>query len=167
MPIIRFHIEADAPPHIVAERLRVAVRAEPGFLESFCQIRKPTGLGGPPFVGSVADQTFRLRRAFRGRNSFVPLVRGRIISTDSGARVTGVMFLHPFVAALMAFWLGLAGYGALTNKSGDTIALWGMFIFGLAFTVGAFLHEASRAKQLLTAAVLRDSAGKIADQSNR
>ena len=160
MPIMRFRIETDATPGIVAERLRAAVRAEPVFFESFRKSWRSRSSDGPPFVGSVANDSFRLRKDIRGRNSFVPLVRGRITSTDHGARVSGVMFLHPLVAAFAAFWLGVVGYGAFTDRSAPPIVWWGMFIFGLSMTIGGFFFEASSTKRLLTAAMLRASDGQ-------
>jgi hypothetical protein len=62
------------------------------------------------------------------------------------------MFLHPLVAAFMAFWLGVTGYGALNDKS-VPVASGLMFFFGLSLPLGCFFFEVSRAKQLLKAAV--------------
>jgi len=157
MPVTRFRIETDATPRIVAERLRAAVRAEPGFFESFRKRWRSRSSGGPPFVGSVANDSFRLRKDIRGRNSFVPLVRGHITSTDHGTRVSGVMILHPLVAAFAAFWLTVVGYSAFTERSAPPIV---MLIFGLSMTIGGFFFEASSTKRLLTAAMLRASGGQ-------
>jgi hypothetical protein len=44
-------------------------------------------LGGPPFIGSVQDHSFRIRRDIRYRNSFLPLVWGHIVPTPTGTRV--------------------------------------------------------------------------------
>jgi hypothetical protein len=52
----------------------------------------------------------------------------------------------------MVFWLGITGYGAVSDKSGP-VAAGVMFLFGLLLTLGCFFFEVSRAKQLLKAAV--------------
>jgi len=150
--MIRFEIESEAPPQVVIERLRASVRPKPDLLESLGRSWKRRDASGPPFVGSVGEDSFRIHRDFRGRNSFVPLIRGRVISTHAGARVTGIMLLHPVVAVFTPFWLGAVGYGALTDKSAPPVALWIMFIFGVSLAAGGFFVEASKAKRLLRTA---------------
>jgi len=152
MPFVRFQIDADEPPNVVLERLRASVRPKPELFESFVQGFRRTDPSGPPFVGSVIEGTFKMHRDFRGRNSFVPLIRGRIISTDNGTSVRGIMFLHPLVAAFMVFWLGATGYAALNDKSA-AVGAGLMFLFGLSLMLGCFFFEVSRAKQLLKEAV--------------
>jgi hypothetical protein len=43
---------------------------------------------------------------------------------------------------------------ALTNISGKSGILWGMFSFGIAVTVGGFLYEAIKAQELISSTVL-------------
>jgi hypothetical protein len=67
------------------------------------------------------------------------------------------MFLHPFTAILMLFWLSLAGrvaWHALESQevsSPSSLAPLGMFIWGVVFTLGGFFPEAIKAKRLLMA----------------
>jgi hypothetical protein len=81
-----------------------------------------------------------MHRDFRGRNSFAPSIRGRIVSTDNGTCVSGIVFLHPFVCAFMVFWPGVTGYGALNDKSAP-VAAGVMFLFGLSLTPGCFFWK--------------------------
>jgi hypothetical protein len=111
--------------------------------------RDPTS---PPLIGIVDDDSFRVRRDIRYRNSFLPLVWGRFVSTPTGTRVNVIMFMHPLVALFMVFWLGTAGYGAFRGVSGSPI-VWGMFAFGVALTVGGFVPEAIMAKRLISEAM--------------
>jgi hypothetical protein len=161
MPFYRFQIDVDAPPHVVAERLRTIVRDMPTFRESF---RRMWWFGDPasvPFIGSVQDESFKLRRDIRYRNSFLPMIRGRITPNGVGTRVCVTMFIHPLVALFMIFWLGMVGFGAISTRSTSSIIPGGMFIFGVALTVGGFIPEAIKAKNLICDAVTNTAAGAL------
>jgi hypothetical protein len=154
MPLYWFHIDTPAQPHDLTERFRSVVRAEPGVRENFQRMwrfRKPTG---PPFIGYVRDDSFKLRRDIRGRNSFLPRIRGRIIPTHTGTRINIIMFIHPLSALFMTFWLGAVGYGAIRDTSAPSVVLWGMFLFGVSLIAGCFFPEALKAKRLLRDVVL-------------
>jgi hypothetical protein len=62
------------------------------------------------------------------------------------------MFIHPLVALFMVFWLGTVGYGAFRGLS-DSPFVWGMFVFGVALVVGAFVPEAIKAQRLISEAM--------------
>ena len=64
------------------------------------------------------------------------------------------MFVHPIVVLFMAFWLGLVGYGACADRSANSLALWGMFTFGIILTTASFFPEALQAKRMISTAVL-------------
>jgi hypothetical protein len=126
----------------------------PGFREYFRTPWSDRSPDGPPFIGSVQDYSFRIRRDIRYRNSFLPLVWGHIVPTPTGAGVIVTMFMHPFTLAFMLFWLGIVGRGVLMDKSTSPAFLWGMFIFGIALCAGGFIPEAVKAKRLLSTIVL-------------
>lgn len=72
----------------------------------------------------------------------------------TGTRIDVTMRLHPFVAALMPFWLGGVGLiGRFVIADGEaaewSLAPIGMFGFGLALTLGAFYPEAIKARRIL------------------
>ena len=116
MPIYRFHLDVDVPRQIVADRLRAVVGDKPPFWKSLFTGWWSRDPASPPFVGIVDDDSFRVRRDIRYRNSFLPLVWGRFMSTPTGTRVNVIMFIHPLVALFMVFWLGTVGYGAFPGR---------------------------------------------------
>lgn len=166
MPIYHFAFDVPLPSQVVAARLQAFVRQPRGFFESIRNsVASPFKVGSsdnsePPFLGKVNDDSFRVRRDIRYRNSFLPLIWGRIASGAGGSHLSVTMFLHPFVAAFMAFWFSGVGYGAwrfLTlpshaNKFGSFIPA-GMFVFGIALVCGGFFPEALKARRLLEDAV--------------
>jgi hypothetical protein len=70
-----------------------------------------------PFVGTMTGPAFTITRASRGRNSFRPLVRGRIEPSQGGSRVEGTMELHLVVAVFLGFLLLVPGWLLLTILS--------------------------------------------------
>lgn len=158
MPFYRFQIDVNAPPPVVIERLRSIVRDKPTFGES---LRKMWSFGKPastPFIGSVQDESFKIRRDIRYRNSFLPIIWGRVTQNGVGARVYVTMFIHPLVAFFMIFWLGMAGFAAVSIRSASSS---GMFIFGLALVLGGFIPEAIKAKRLISDAVTNSTMGAL------
>ncbi|MFL6233635.1 MAG: hypothetical protein ACJ76N_10920 [Thermoanaerobaculia bacterium] len=87
------------------------------------------------------------------RNSFLPLVRGRIDQEPGGSRVSIILYIHPFVAILMLGWLILVGHNAWP-PTGDRFMPAGMFLFGLGMILFGFIPEARKARRLLEAALL-------------
>lgn len=63
------------------------------------------------FEGSFVDDRFRVVRLVRGRNSFRPLISGRVSSGTRGARIDVELQLHAGVVVLLAILL-LAGGAA-------------------------------------------------------
>ena len=160
MPIYRFHLDVAVPCQIVAKRLRAVVGDEPPFWKSLFTGWRSKDAGSPPFIGTVYDDSFRVRRDIRYRNSFVPLVWGRFLSTPTGTRVNVIMFIHPLTALFMVFWLGTVGHIALRGAS-DSPIVWGMFAFGVGLTVWGFAPEAIKAKRLLSEAVQDATADSV------
>ena len=81
-------------------------------------------------------------------------------------RVKVMMFMHPFTVVFMLFWLGAVGYGAWDAFAHprlpgavDSFVLPGMFLFGVSMTAGGFFPEATKAKRLLSAAILNSNVG--------
>lgn len=79
------------------------------------------------------------------------MIWGRVFPIGPGARVSVAMFIHPLVAVFMMVWLGMTANFALTL--GAPFIPWGMFIVGVALTVGGFFPEAMKAKRLISEAV--------------
>jgi hypothetical protein len=161
VPFYRFQIDVNAPPPVVIERLRSIVRDKPTFGES---LRKMWSFGkpvSPPFIGSVQGESFKIRRDIRYRNSFLPIIWGRVTQNGVGARVYVTMFIHPIVALFMIFWLGMAGFAAVSARSASSMIPSGMFIFGVALAAGGFIPEAIKAKRLISDAVADSAIGAL------
>ncbi len=153
VPIYRFNVDVDVPPTVAAQRIRAVVQNAPTFWGSFRMAYRLSYPKGPPFIGTVQDDSFKMRRDIRYRNSFLPTIRGRLISIPTGTRVQVTMFLHPLVAAFMVVWLGFSGHAALVNSSGPPIFLYGMFLFGIVLVAVGFVPEVITAKRLITLAL--------------
>ena len=142
LPFRRLHIEVTATPEIVIERIRGEVVPEPPLGMRFRPIGK-----GPAFLGEIDGRTFRIRQVIRGRNSFAPLIWGRIEPTHGGSHVGITMFMHPVVLVFMLIWLGFCAWNFWKNPR--ELALLGMFVFGVGLSVGVFYWEAAKAERLL------------------
>lgn len=153
MPFYRFHIDVDVPPQVVVERLRSIVRDRPTWRESFRRMRPFGNQVTAPFIGSVFDESFKLRRDILYRNSFLPMIWGHIMPNGVGARVSVTMFIHPLVAVFMIFWLGVVAFGAVSARGTSSLIPLGMLIFGIALTVGSFIPEAIKAKRMISDAI--------------
>ena len=154
MPLYRFQMQSHLATQTVLERVRALVRETPGFRQS---LKEAFGLrpdGAPPFIGKVEGSEFKCHRDIRYRNSFLPRIAGRVDSDHNGTRIDVVMYLHPLVLVFMLFWLGGGGVGAAAAlRQGDggpwTLVPIGMFVFGVALTLGGFYPEAIKARRLL------------------
>jgi predicted phage tail protein len=158
VPFYRFRIDVDRPPPVVAERLRSIGRNKPTFRESLRNMWPSGDLATTPFIGSVDVESFKIRRDIRYRNSFLPMIWGRIMPNGFGTQVSGIMFLHPLVALFMIFWLGMARFGAVSAASMSSMVPSGVFLFGVTLMVGAFFPEAMKAKTLISDAVTKVTA---------
>jgi hypothetical protein len=123
-------------------------------------LRGGGGREGGSFEGVVEGDTFRIHRAVRGRNSFRPMLHGRIETTPSGrARIVVSFRLHPIVAVFMAVWLGITGSLTLIGiqeaaATGEREALrhvGGMFALGFLMLFGGFAIEAHKAAGFMEA----------------
>ena len=160
MPFYRFAVDLSLPVTEVSGRIRSATRAPGGFRE---RLRTPFDQAQPspaPFIGHVHEASFQVRRDIRYRNSFVPVVWGRTAAIPTGSRLRVTMFLNPLVALVILLWLSAVGYAAWTSFTATDagsravgLVTLGMFIFGVALTLGGFIPEAIKAKRLLLEAV--------------
>ena len=116
---------------------------------------------GKLFHGECSGDGFTLWRIITYRNSFLPIIEGRITPAISGCRVAVTMRLHRFVAAFMIFWLGFVGVslvffvtvalnGSMELIPGVLVPL-GMLVFGIALTSGAFWWEVKKTRPLIQA----------------
>src|SRR5262245_58167447 len=118
--------------------------------------------GQPLFEGSVGGDEFRLFRIIRSKNLFLPLIRGKVLSTPGGAIVKVRMRPHGFALTFLLVWFGLAILLPLCSiwtqgdprqwlaaQPGSLIAVVLMWVLA-AVLVG---YEARRAREALTALI--------------
>ncbi len=116
------------------------------------------------------DDRFNINRAIRYRNSFLPILHGRLFPNGTGTRVDVRMIMHPFVIGFLLLWCGIvlsAFLGIvfdvvrgnqLTDR--DWIPLF-MLAFIYLLTFFAFGFEAQKATSMLNDVFYQSTAQRI------
>ena len=106
MVFYSFQLSVPAQPDVVAQRIRRVVSSAPTFWGTLASSWKRPQAPSSPFLGSVENLTFRIRRNIQYRNSFLPMIRGNINPTPTGTRVNMFMYMPSFslVFILQAGW---------------------------------------------------------------
>ncbi len=114
----------------------------------------------PPFVGTITDHRFRIRRAIWYRNSFLPIVLGEVSQQSQGCKIDLILRVSAPVGAFMTLWLAGAFFGAGAAvwywlQTGDARALFVLFLplFGCVLILIGFVPERRKAVSLLAAAL--------------
>ena len=156
MPFYRFVIDSPMPPQLALATVQTLVRKPPTFWASLKSSFSFRINSDQPFLGTVGPDSFRIRREIRGRNSFLPLVWGKVFPDRLGSRVTITMFLQPMTALFMLFWFSMIGIGLYrelrsTNNPFNTESLIsiGMILFGIGLVLFGFIPEVIKAKRIL------------------
>ncbi len=157
-------------PGYLHENLTIETSRTPemvqAILETAVDARTSSWMPSPsdkPFLGTVNADGFEIYRRLNYRNSWRPIIKGRIASRPTGTVVEMTIGAHGVIRGFMFLWLG--GLGLMFvfllsswlfsggQYSGDPLSgliiIVGMFVFGLALSLGAYNHEASKAKSLL------------------
>ena len=153
MPFYTYQFEVNLPPQIVSEKLQAVTEKRAGLflLGGYAGNEASSNL----FWGSVRDTSFALTRRINNRDSFQPQVFGRIQPSGVGSKLRVIMYLHPLVAIFMGFWLTATGRWALLEWR--LSAPLGMFVFGLALTLGGFYSEVPKTRALIESAIKADA----------
>jgi len=114
-----------------------------------------------PFEGRIENGSFTFRRVITGRNSFMPIVTGRVTQAEGGAVVHGRMRVAVSVALVMAVWTGGAITVAVQEVLRDirdhnlfaAVAVSFLPIFGVLLIGLGFYPERNKALRLLTDAL--------------
>ena len=157
MPFLHYSIESPLAPELVLARLAVCTSKPPSFWEAFARSLDRWVEDRPAFHGTVGERSFRLHRAIRYRNSFLPLIRGTVKATATGSRVSITMFLHPLVAAVLFLWW-FGAWQLFTRGSWGRPALLLVVVFGILLPFLSFAFEVVKANRLLEKAAKPDSA---------
>lgn len=127
-----------------------------------------------PYRGAVTGLSFRMIRNINYRNSFLPVIRGRVTSFSGHTEVMINMRPVGFIIVFMSFWLGLTGLvciGILLNgifqfrqilQNGFSPAFiipFLMFAFGSGLFLYGFKSESIQSKQFLADLVKANHAG--------
>jgi hypothetical protein len=150
MSLYLFHIDIALSPEVVVERLQSVTRVAPGFFEHLASFVHPSRAPGELFFGRVEQNSFLIHRNIRYRNSFLPIIRGRISASKRGTRVDVLMYMSPIVAAFLAFFLLTASQGAFTySLTHHTFAPFMLLMFIILLSLGGFFSEALKARKML------------------
>lgn len=156
MPYRRVDIVTPLSPEQVRERLQRITRGRLGFWEVMTRSFRARP-ADPMFVGVCQDAAFKIQRDIRYGNSFLPVIRGRIVSSSPGETLVTVRMTLPlFTAIFMAFWLsGLVLVAGVTVPQlfleGNWLALTplGLLAAGVAMLWFGFYPEARKAERAI------------------
>ena len=154
LPPQRLVIESSLTPAEVIERLQ-GVTAAHGS-------RSGRDQTDTVFRGVVGGHDFRLVRIIAYRNSFVPIVEGRVEPVAHGSRMTATIRLPRLVAAFEFLWFGIITlvmlgllHGVLSGHDSGWILLapLGFYGAGVGLLMSGFGPEARRSRASLEAIV--------------
>jgi len=102
-----------------------------------------------PYIGFIADGEFEIHRNITYRNSFLPIIRGKISPKGLGSEIQISLKLEAFVKVFIGLWLGftflfcIAVIMALFKASFSPFFIipFIMATFGLVLSHGAFNYE--------------------------
>ena len=160
MAFYSFQLQSDLSTQGALDIIQKLARERPGFGQSLKESFGWRPEDNPPFIGKVEGNEFSFYRDIRGRNSFLPRIRGRVLAYRNGSRIEVNMYLHPLVILFMLFWLGGVGSAAASmlwrGKGTEALVPLGMFVFGLLMILGGFYPEAIKARRILEERIQRE-----------
>jgi hypothetical protein len=146
---VYFHITLRTGMTVLeAERRLASLVRSPQTLRQPPYYRPADSTLKPPFVGRVGEARFKFHRLFIGRNSFIPIVTGRIVEGAGGAELR--MVVRPGVPVFI-FVAGMVGVlvsmTAVDPGPAPALALIGVFMLGISAYY--FFQEKRRTLQAL------------------
>ncbi|MEN2413072.1 hypothetical protein [Flavobacterium mesophilum] len=125
-----------------------------------------------PYIGTMSHNNFKIKRAISYRNSFLPIIEGKITSDISGSKINIKMHLEEFVKVFMIIWLGGVLFACIaisyaylfTNKTntedgGAIIIPFGMLAIGLFMVSAGFKSESKKSikdlEEILQAKIIK------------
>lgn len=105
------------------------------------------------FCDSVEENKFKLYRAIKYQNSFLPILSGELKNKGGATTIVVIMRMPVFTNIFMVVWLSIALIAALglVLKSDEPIFIVPliMFLLGYGLMQGGFWYEVPKAKKLL------------------
>lgn len=145
VPYEKFQIDTDLSSIEVAQRIRTVT----GKIKLFSLTPEYE------FRGRVSDSEFKIIKNILYRNSFLPIVKGKIEQKGTGTSVTISMRLHLLVMCFLSIWFSGVGLGCIvviSDLNAFTLPMltpFGLLIFGVVLVSGSFWYEASKQKRRL------------------
>ena len=117
-----------------------------------------------PYTGSAIGSIFTMRRNITYRNSFLPIITGKITTSGGQTKVNIKMQPDTVDLVFISLWLGIVGFFCLagflsglmdfrqTTKTGfspPTLIPFGMFAFACLLTILGFKLKSRRSKKFL------------------
>jgi hypothetical protein len=130
-----------------AEGRLSALVCRPLTIHQWLDDRQTAAAAAIPFAGRISNGRFKFSRVITGRNSFVPVIIGQVVSADGGAQLQMTFRLH-IAVALFELLMFVAMIDDLV-KNGFTWEPFVIMVFILAMTLGFFLQEKRRAIVIL------------------
>ena len=120
-----------------------------------------SGAVSKPLLGGRQGMNFKLYRAIRYHNSFLPIAFGRITKIDGKSVVKITLRMNILVMVFMAIWLSFTLIGAISITSSEhgapVLIPVGMFFFGYLLMQGSFWFEAPKLKKLTYEIIIKNS----------
>ena len=156
MPYRRVYIVTPLSPEEVRERLQKITRGRLGIWEVITRSFRARP-ADPVFIGVCQDASFKIQRDIRYGNSFLPVIRGRIVSRSPGETMVTVRMTVPLLTAIfMAFWfsgvvLAVGFTVPQLFRKGDLLALTplGLLAAGVAMVWIGFYPETRKAERAI------------------
>jgi hypothetical protein len=104
------------------------------------------------FVGTISLDGFRIHRNIRNRNTYLPLLVGKIYVHNEGSEIVVTMSLHPIAILLLLGLFSYFFYGLFIpdGEAGAILLFCSVaFVFHLVMYLMGFCPEVSRAKERL------------------
>lgn len=107
------------------------------------------------FEGRLINDEFKITRIISYRNSFLPVIKGRLQTIGNSTHITMKLRPHLSVILFVTVWFSIIGLAlVITLASADSYGVliipFGLLLLGYALMMGCYLFESSRAKQILT-----------------
>ncbi len=159
LPFEKYVLTTDLSVEEVQKRLASCMQSESDYSWSFFSRRYTK-----PYRGAVTGLTFRMIRNISYRNSFLPVIKGRVTRISGHTEVMITMRPAGFVLVFMAIWLGMTGLVCIgiivagiaqsrqildNGFSPAVIIPFVMFAFGSGLTLFAFKSESIESKGFL------------------
>jgi len=117
-----------------------------------------------PYEGRIEAPVFEINRVISYRNSFLPIIKGRVYAREGQTYIVIKMRLNNFVLLFTAIWLGITGLTFLmffilfliapskfihSNALLFLPASLGFFLFGYLLCMWGFKYESRQSKYFL------------------